>query len=117
MYTSLVVFFDEVVDGLTAEDPIGGIDIALEDGGTEDDGCIALCIDGLFDAVQKHCLLGNIRVDHLDFITWWNACCQFLNGLYLAPGIGYLFEEVDLLLIGEFLACIFGEVEGRYDRI
>ncbi len=117
LYTPLIVFFDQIVDGLSAEDPIGGIDVALEDGGAEHDGCIALGVDGLFDAVQKHGLLGNVSVDHLHLITRGNACCRLFYRLNLSPGSGHLFEQVDFLLVCELLAGIFGEVEGRQDRV
>lgn len=117
LYTSLVVFFDQIVDGLTAEDPIGGVDVALEDGGTEHDGGIALGVDGFFDAVQKHGLFGDISVDHLCLIAGGNACCQLFDRLDFSPGNGHLFDEVDFLLVCELLAGIFGEVEGRQDGV
>jgi hypothetical protein len=52
LHAALVVFFDEVINGLAAQYPVGGVDIALEDGGAEDDGGGALGVDCLLDTVQ-----------------------------------------------------------------
>lgn len=62
-YASLIVFFNKIVDSLVTENPVSGIDIALEDSGAQDNGRIAFSVDGLLDAVNQNSLLTDITVD------------------------------------------------------
>jgi hypothetical protein len=72
---SLVVFLNKIVDGLIAQDPVSGVDVALEDGGTEDDRGIAFGEYGLLDAVDEGTLLFKIAVDQLYLCAWRNGSC------------------------------------------
>ncbi len=52
LHAALVVFFDEVINGLTTQYPVGGVDVALKDCRAEDDGGGTLGVNCLLDAVQ-----------------------------------------------------------------
>jgi hypothetical protein len=52
LHAALVIFFDEIINSLPAQYPVGGVDVTLEDGGTEDDGGGALGVDCLLNAIQ-----------------------------------------------------------------
>lgn len=57
---ALVVLFDEVVDGLPAEYPVGGVEVGLVDGGGQHDAAVALGLEYLLDAGQNCFLLREI---------------------------------------------------------
>lgn len=114
---ALVVFFDEVVDGLIAENPVGRVDIALEDGGAEHDAGVALGVNGLLHAFDERALLLDVAADHLQLGARRNAGSQSLDLVDLQLGCRHLVQQVDLLLVGQLLARVFGKVEGRNQRI
>lgn len=67
--TPLIVLLYKVIDGLIAEDPVGGVDVALENGWTEYNGTLAFGICYFLDAVYENSLFSDVSVYHVELIV------------------------------------------------
>ncbi len=75
---ALIVLLDDVVDGLTAEDPIGGVKIRLEYSGTQYSGSATVAMDDTFNGVEYSFLFLDVGGDLHNF---WVAFDLLCNGL------------------------------------